>query len=298
MMDLDKLVCRPALPQDTRDILDLTSHIWEGHDYIPLVWNDWLKDEQGLLAVALFGKRVVGMGKLTKLDEEDWWLEGLRVHPDYEGRGFASHIHDYLLQIWHEIGNGVIRLTTSSQRLAVHHICQERGFQKVAEISSFSAKTNSSQNIPDQFHRVTEAEFNHAWAYASNNPLQTYWPGFMDLGWQWLPLRAPMLLRFIQNGKVFWWKDQQGLILLGEDTEENEQAERFAVIRWLACDKDGLINCLQDIQSLAIDHGYPKISWFAPLQPNIEQALMDAGFENDWDFSLYLFEKWYNPAGK
>ena len=42
------LVCRPALPMDTPQVLDLAKHIWEGHDYIPYVWNDWLADPQGV----------------------------------------------------------------------------------------------------------------------------------------------------------------------------------------------------------------------------------------------------------
>ena len=93
-------VCRPALPKDTPQVLELSGHIWEGHHYIPSVWEDWLGDAHGLLCVVEYGKRMAGFGKLTRLSASQWWLEGLRVHPDFEGRGIASHIHDYLLQYW------------------------------------------------------------------------------------------------------------------------------------------------------------------------------------------------------
>lgn len=98
------LVCRPALPKDTPDVIELTRTIWEGEDYVPSVWPTWLADPCGLLAVGEYGPRVVGLVKLTCLGQGEWWLEGLRVHPAYEGRGFASHLHDYVLDYW--IRNG------------------------------------------------------------------------------------------------------------------------------------------------------------------------------------------------
>jgi hypothetical protein len=30
-------VCRLALPKDTQDVMELTSKIWEGDDYVPYV---------------------------------------------------------------------------------------------------------------------------------------------------------------------------------------------------------------------------------------------------------------------
>ena len=98
-----QVVCRPALPLDTRGMLELTSQIWEGDDYVPKVWQEWLFDPQGLLAVAEFRGKIVGIGKLTRLSKQDWWLEGLRVHPEFEGQRIASRIQSYLLEIWERL---------------------------------------------------------------------------------------------------------------------------------------------------------------------------------------------------
>ena len=56
-----RLVCRPSLPSDTADVLAFTKRIWEGRDYIHLVWDEWLADPRGLLVSAQFGPRVVGI---------------------------------------------------------------------------------------------------------------------------------------------------------------------------------------------------------------------------------------------
>ena len=120
-------------------MLELSSHIWEGHDYIPFIWQDWLADPNGLLCVVEYGSRIVGFAKLTRLSASQWWLEGLRVHPAYEGRGIASHINDYLLEYWLRHGDGFVRLATSSERVKVHRMCAHRGFVKIGEYSFYGA---------------------------------------------------------------------------------------------------------------------------------------------------------------
>jgi GNAT superfamily N-acetyltransferase len=138
--DLDNLiVCRPALPLDTPGMIDLTRHIWEGEDYVPDAWADWMVDPVGILAVAEFGGKVAGFGKLTRLSQLDWWMEGLRVHPDFEGRGIASRINDYLLDYWQRIGSGFVRLATVSSREPVKHLARKKGFQIIGEYSTFKA---------------------------------------------------------------------------------------------------------------------------------------------------------------
>ncbi len=38
--DLYRFVCRPALPKDPPDVMELTRNIWEGDDYVPHVTDE------------------------------------------------------------------------------------------------------------------------------------------------------------------------------------------------------------------------------------------------------------------
>jgi GNAT superfamily N-acetyltransferase len=76
--------------------LAFTKRIWEGRDYIHLVWDEWLADPRGVLVSAQFGARLVGIAKITPVFPGQWWLHGLRVDPDYQGRKIASHLHEYM----------------------------------------------------------------------------------------------------------------------------------------------------------------------------------------------------------
>jgi GNAT superfamily N-acetyltransferase len=137
--DLSLVVCRPALAKDTEEVMELSSHIWDGGDYIPQVWEEWLGDPDGLLGVAELSGRVVGVFKLTKFQDGEWYLEGLRVHPDFQGKGIAAHIHEYVLDSWRRMGSGIIRLTTGSYNIKVHHMCEQTGFKRIAEFIPYRA---------------------------------------------------------------------------------------------------------------------------------------------------------------
>lgn len=86
-------------------MLELTKTIWEGEDYVPQVWDDWLADPHGQLSVAEIGGRVVGLGKLTRLAPGEWWLEGLRVDPQWQGRGIGRALHEYHVGLWRKMGD-------------------------------------------------------------------------------------------------------------------------------------------------------------------------------------------------
>ena len=113
----------------------------------PQVWNQWLADREGILAAAEMDGKAVGFGKLTRLASGEWWIEGLRVHPDYQGLKIGSQLFEYLLDQWKERGSGVIRLATSSERVQVHHLCDRLGFRRVESVPSHGRRADGSRGV-------------------------------------------------------------------------------------------------------------------------------------------------------
>lgn len=283
---LAQLVCRAALPLDTPQVLELARHIWNGRDYLPFVWQEWLADAQGFLAVAEYGNSIAGLGKLTCLAEDEWWLEGLRVHPDFEGRGFATHIHQYLMERWRSLGKGVVRLATASRRLAVHRICEKLGFEKVGKFGAYERQAQAEGSVPE-FRLVSGEELGAAFGFASQSPLLPLSYHLIDLGWQWAKPRPAYLQRYVAASQAYWWREQAGLICVAEDDEDEGKS---LLIRWVACAPQALADLLVDFARWAARNGYQKAAWIAPLQAPILTALAAAGYEAGWDFSLYIFE--------
>ncbi len=88
---------REARPEDKPSIEEIAKLTWGGEDYLAGVFDDWLKDG-GFYVLELDGK-VIGTAKMTLLPNGVGWLEGLRVHPDYRGRGYGRFIQNFMLDL-------------------------------------------------------------------------------------------------------------------------------------------------------------------------------------------------------
>lgn len=84
------LTVRPARMQDKPALLAIARRTWEGHDYLPIVFDGWVK--KGDFWVGEHRSRVIGCGKATHFGAGEWWLEGLRVDPDLQGRGLGTKL--------------------------------------------------------------------------------------------------------------------------------------------------------------------------------------------------------------
>lgn len=289
------VTCRPARGSDTSDVLEITNHIWDGEDYVPHVWREWLTDQYGVLAVAEYQESVIGLGKLTQLTPDDWWMEGLRVHPEYEGRGVASQLHDYMLECWERTGCCAIRLATSSERKSVHHLCERTGFVRVGEAVLFKADA-----LPvgrNNFHRITMDEIPKAFKTIVDSPFLNLNNRLIDLGWQWTSPHITLVEGAVSDGTAYWWLSQgsweRGLIMYWLDDWENseQRSKPVPMIKLLLCHPDDIVDCLLDFRRLAAQQGYDRVGWMAPLQPELVHILGKAGFQTDWDSSLYIFAK-------
>lgn len=283
--NLSKVVCRPALWKDTDEVLELSSHIWEGDDYLPRVWEEWLNDPAGMLGIAEMGGRVVGTFKLTKFSQEEWYLEGLRVHPDYQERGIASHIHDYVLETWRRMGKGVLRLTTGSYNVKVHKMCERTGFKRIAEFIPYRAPILPEET--SNFTLVSTGEAERALAFVNNNPTHALSSGLINLGWVYANPQPKHIQESIQDKHAWWWKDGSGFLSIWED---DESEAREPGIELIACELNNLREILADYRRLMGAIGYNSSGWVAPNHQHVISCMEATGFERSWDVSLYIYE--------
>jgi GNAT superfamily N-acetyltransferase len=290
-----KVVCRPAREGDTPDVLDLTRLIWEGDDYVPYVWADWLGDRQGLLAVAEHQGRVLGLGKLTRLTEVDWWLEGLRVHPDFEGREIATQLHDHLLDHWYKNGRGTIRLATSAERVQVHRLCSRSGFHRVGECTYYKAEALADGK--HSFKAVPMDEMDQVLAWIEQFPFPEMNAGLMDLGWQWAAPHRDLIEDSLHEERAFWWLNERGiyggLTTYWKDDWEVNQPERGLIptAQLFSYPIENLQQGLLDFRRLGNELGCRHVAWLAPIDKQITRILEGVDYRREWEGSLYIFAK-------
>ena len=122
------IAVRRARATDRDAVLAFSSTTWDGWDYIPEVWDDWLTARDGVLLVATGqdDDRPVAVTRLALLSDDEGWLEGIRVDPDARGRGVATNLQIAELAWAHAHELRVLRYMTGqgnqgSIKLGAHH---------------------------------------------------------------------------------------------------------------------------------------------------------------------------------
>ena len=284
------ITCRPAKESDTSDVLNFTRLIWDGEDYIPEAWEEWLADPDGLLAVAEYKGHAVGIGKLSKISSTDWWLEGLRVNPKFEQHGIGTRIHHFLLDHFQKYCHGKLRLATSSERVQVHHLCHRTGFIKIGEFTLFTTaafKAKSSGSINQIFSPVTSDEMDDALGQIQTSQTFELSYGLMEIDWQWAPPSIDLFRESLITKDLSWWRKPTGILILHEETDENSNLN----IQLIACSLPRVGECLKDIRHLAKLKGIESVNWKAPLHPDLQLVLTEEGYISEWEKSLIIFCK-------
>jgi GNAT superfamily N-acetyltransferase len=292
-----QVVCRPALLRDTADILEFTKFIWDGHDYVPYVWSHWLKDPHGILAIAEYGGHAIGCAKVTLLAPGQWWLEGFRVDPKYQGLKVGSHIHEYIDAWWMQNGEGVARLMTNAKNLHVHHLCEKLGFKKTGEMVGFAAEP--LEGIIENFTPVVDLKEAADFALASESIKLAN--RISDFGWRVMQPNEEAMQKFSNpvadfELTAFWWRDHQALITTWDDDDDGKPVLGVGVV---ACDMKDMSALLMDARRLAAHKNCKNVLWIAYSDEHIFAALAEAGFERKWENAGFIFEKQMSvEAGK
>jgi GNAT superfamily N-acetyltransferase len=280
------VVCRPALPRDTADVLEFSKFTWNGHDYIQYVWDKWRTDPNGILAVAEYGGRCVGMAKISLAAPGQWWLQGFRVDVNYQDLKVGSHIHEYVDTWWLEHGDGVVRLMTSSKRLKVHHLCEKLGYSKTLEVKEF--ETSSLDEDCASFQPVRKDEISAALKVALEAPILALGHGLFDRGWDAIRPTEDILASIQQQDLAFWWRNGKGLLLAWDSGNEDGKVLGLGLP---ACPLELLPEMLLDARRLAAQLGRVGVFWIAPLVPEILSAAQAANYRQHVEHSGYLYEK-------
>ena len=284
---LDVVVCRPALPLDNEDVLRFTGRIWNGNDYVPEVWQEWLADTNGICAVAEYRGHAIGLVKLSCLAPGQWWIMGLRVDPEHQQLGVASRLHHYILDQWEHTCGGVIRFSSRSTNLPIHHLAEHTGFRKILDLSNFIAK---SELKPEKaFRPVPGEELAQACDFACEADSNLLMLGLIDLSWEWVAIDKTILRQAVSEKRLWWWRKKRGLIMtIEDDTDEI----RCPLLQYAGCEMEDLSDLLNDFRGLSGSLGYEKARWVAPLIPQAIHPLERAGFNRNWEYSYFIYEKY------
>lgn len=104
-------------------------------------WDNDLRDienhylrNNGEFLVGLVLGRIVAMGAFRRTDSHRAEIKRMRVHPDFQQRGFGQIILEALEARARTLGYTVLHLDTSTQQLSAQNFYQKNGFIKSGQV--------------------------------------------------------------------------------------------------------------------------------------------------------------------
>ena len=204
------VIVREAKPSDKKPLMDFVTKTWGGHDYVPSVWDEWLRDKGGKMFVVEVDGKLVGMNRVRLLKDGTGWLEGVRIHPDFRGKGLASLLGEKSMKYASNLGVSTFRLTSSSRNRVAHRQVAKMGFSEVARFDVFRARTKSRLLRGGGVDRLSPSDLSKALRVIRGSEEYragkgVYWDAFVTRA-----LDRESLSELIAKRYVFSARDEEG----------------------------------------------------------------------------------------
>ena len=287
-MSESNFVFRRAQAADKTAVCALSALIWDGDDYVAESFSDWLADELGQFTVIYEGETLVAFGKLSCLSPGEWWLEGLRVHPDHQGRGLARQLHEYALALADDMGSGILRFSTASHTVATHRLAETSGFTRtqVRLWAGVAAEPDQVVEPVQSFVPVAAGELTAVTHHLTQSEQFSNCGGLLEHDWKlWLIL--PRLEELQADGRLYWWHTngrRAGVVI-------RTVSKRSASLSYFQADPADWSHLLREARHWLLATGAAEIRTKPPKSATVTAALQAAGWAIDDEFELWGYER-------
>ena len=180
---------RALTSDDRRRASAISAQIWDGHDYVPELLDEWFADADGEIVGAVLDDRVVGFARRTWLAPRLAWFEGIRTDPAYRGRGVGRAITEYLIDQARVAGASRICLSTYVDNQASIHIIESYGFVLVSTfvIRERPANKPSVEAGPEAASHIAPASKEQTISFVADSPFLRLANRRFPRGWRFFP---------------------------------------------------------------------------------------------------------------
>jgi len=160
-----ELTIRPVRPADRDRVIELSRDVWDGRDYIPNVFDDWVADAGAAFQAVEVDGVVVGVQRLRPYAPGLAWYEGLRVASSHRRQGLARAMLASAIAESREQGLGEMRLATGNPDAV--RLFESAGFKQLIDARWWRGSRvegGESARIPE------EAEAAQLWPRIAASP--------------------------------------------------------------------------------------------------------------------------------
>ena len=288
-----KIHVRKARVSDRKAVFKFCEKTWSWGDYIPEVWDKWLKEKSGRVFIATTDGVPVGITHLSIDKPHEVWLGGARTDPNYRRMGVATAITQKCLDYAKRKGAKVVRLTTESDNIAAQAVIKKLGFKPIAEFVEMTTENIAEEENSTNSKWAEESEADAALNYLQTSESYRKAAGLYTTLFHWFSLEKHDLKRFVEQRKAILHLSERGEIdglTLIDDATAREWHENTMQ----TCIMDGDYNAVFDMIKFLKSHCHAldvkKIYGFTCNHKPITTALEKLGFEQPDSIEI-IYEK-------
>ncbi len=219
---------RKVEKKDKEQILEISSKIWEGNDFIPKVFDKWIEEKVGEFTAIEEEGKVVAFSKLNDFGNNVGWLEGLRVHEDYRGKGYAKLITEYYMEKAKKEGYEKLHLAIYKGE-GRKHLIEDYDFHTILKLKYYD--TVEKKNFETNKKIVLAKEEDSLYDYVINSKEYNEYKGFFNFDWSFKHINEKLINQLLKREEIFILKENneiKGMIILSSyNNKENSLAVSF-----------------------------------------------------------------------
>lgn len=154
-----KITTRAATNADRERFIWVESGAMPGLSYVDDVWEMFTTGNDGEFSAALLGDELGGIGKLTRLYDSYAWLETLRVHPDFQGKGLGKAIYDRYMEQMAQMQLTAVGMYTNYDNVVSRALAEKYGLTVQERFSEYIKTDFSDMSVSlNNIQLVSEAD--------------------------------------------------------------------------------------------------------------------------------------------
>lgn len=181
---------RELIYDDISAVRDICKDMWEGHDYVPYVIEDWLNDKDSLNYGAFIDetkKQLVAFSRVKLYNKRLAWFEGGRVKISYQNQGIGRALAKYGIDYANQLNLKVAQYATSSKNLGSISVAKHFGFKIKKSMNVLDAERKDIKIKEDLFLRVEKISAEEA--KKRYNDFAIDLGDEICMGWTFIPLK-------------------------------------------------------------------------------------------------------------
>jgi GNAT superfamily N-acetyltransferase len=131
------LSIRPLRAADRERVLEMVAGVWDGHDYIPRVFDDWLATPGGAFEAGELDGVVMAIQRWRPIQRSVAYYEGMRVAPEGRRQGIGRAMLRAAIEEVRGLGYDVMRLATGNP--SARALFESEGFRHRLSVAGWRA---------------------------------------------------------------------------------------------------------------------------------------------------------------